>query len=158
MSDLTKIKALDLNTESLKLYTTIAIASIAGLVAFHNSPNINHCEWAFVTTLILFILTAITSVATLNHYIIAVDRGEIEVTAKFPVWLNRAAIIFFLAGLIFGGLYFTFSPQKSKIEPAHKMEGVLIQGNDISVGNNVQTSVRITKDSSGKITGIQISK
>lgn len=158
MSDTTKIKAIDLNTESLKLYTTIAIASIAGLIAFHNSPNIEHCEWAFVTTLVLFILTAISSVTTLNYYIIAVDSEEIEVKAKIPVWLNRFAIIFFLAGLIFGGIYFTFSPLKNKIETTNKIEGVVIEGNNVSVGNNVQTSIKISKDSSGKITEIQISK
>lgn len=90
-----KIKAIDINTESIKLYITIAVASVAGLIAYHNSTAIEHNEIAFITTLIAFILSAIVSVITLNSYIISVDNNEIEVTAKLPVWLNRIAILFF---------------------------------------------------------------
>ncbi|CAI2767340.1 RNA-dependent RNA polymerase family protein [Flavobacterium collinsii] len=151
-----KLKAIDLNTESLKLYTTVAVASIAGLVAFHNSQNIEHCESAFIITLILFIFSAIVSIVTLNYYIIAVNNNEFEVTAKFPVWLNRIAVILFLIGLISAGFYINLSQKKISPKNEQQINGIIIQGNTVRIGNNVKTKIKITKDSTGNIKEILI--
>jgi hypothetical protein len=152
-----KIKAIDINTESIKLYISIAVASIAGLIAYHNSTAIEHNEIAFKITLIAFILSAITSVITLNSYIISVDNNEIEVTAKLPVWLNRFAIIFFIFGLVSAGFYFGLSKQKNKEEViTNDLNGIIIHGDRIEIGNNVKTHIKITRDSSGTIREIII--
>jgi hypothetical protein len=152
-----KIKAIDINTESIKLYITIAVAAIAGLIAYHNSTAIEHNEIAFKITLIILILSAITSVITLNSYIISVDNNEIEVTAKLPVWLNRVAVILFIIGLICAGFYLGLSKHKKIEEPTRiELNGIIIQGDKIEIGNNVRTQIKITKDTSGRISEIII--
>lgn len=152
-----KIKAIDINTESLKLYITITVASIAGLIAYHNSPAIEHNEIAFRTALIVLILSAIASVMTLNAYIISVDNNTIEVKAKLPVILNRIAVSLFIVGLVSAGFYLGLSKHKIKEDSFTKeMNGIIIQNDKIEIGNDVKTQIKITKDSSGTIREITI--
>ncbi len=152
-----KLKAIDINTESLKLYVAIAIASIAGLIAYHNSNNLNHNEFWFSVALITFILCGVFSLMTLNSYITSVHNGTINVGNKLSVLLNFIAIILFVLGLIFGSIYFLTSEAKLQNDKLmEKMEGISIRGNDVFIGKDVKTKIKITKDSTGVIREILI--
>lgn len=152
-----KIKAIDINTESLKLYVAIAIASIAGLISYHNSNNINHNEFWFSVSLLTFILSGVSSLMTLNSYITLVDSGTINVGNKLSVVLNFIAIVLFVLGLIFGCIYFVTSEAKLQTDKTKvNTEGISIHGNDIIIGNDVKTNIKITKDSTGAIKEILI--
>jgi len=151
-----KIKAIDLNTESLKLYVTIAVAAIAGLIAYHNSNNIVHTEWCFLAAITCLLICGILGLVTLNSYISSVDDGKIEIDNKLSLILNFCAIVFFFLGIIFGAIYFITSKPKAK-EVNINNNGISIHDNNIEIGKDVKVIIKISKDSTGKIKEINIS-
>lgn len=155
--EIKKMKAIDLNTESLKLYVTIAIGSIAGLIAYHNSPNIIHNNIWFFPAIGFLLVCAILGLSALNSQISAVDAGEINVNKKVTLRLNFLAIICCAFGITFGVIYFITSKAKQSTEkPLELTQGIMIEGNKVSIGKDVKTHIKITKDSSGTIREIII--
>ncbi len=152
-----KLKAIDLNTESLKLYVTISFASIAGLVAYHNSPNIIHNDSWFYCSIVSLFTCAVISLFTLNSFIAPIDRGEINVHNKSSIRFNFIAILIFTVAIICIAIYFLTSPKKVESPTNSTVKsGILIQGNNIILGNDVKTKINITKDSLGNIREINI--
>ena len=150
-----KLKAVDINTESLKLYVTLALGSTAGLIAYHNSNSINHNETWFCIAIIFFLSTAVMGLITLNTFISSVDEGIADVNKKLPMWLNLIAIISFLFGIISAVIYFNMSDKKTESNNINQ-NGITIQGENIFIGNDVKTKIKIVKDSNGKIKEIII--
>lgn len=153
---LNKIKAIDLNTESLKLYVTIAVAALAGLIAYHNSNNIIHTEWCFLTAITCFLICGILGLVTLNSYITSIDEGKIDIDNKLSLRLNFSAVIFFSLGIVFGAIYLITSKPKTH-EIGISTNGISIRDNNIEIGKDVKATIRISKDSEGKIKEINIS-
>lgn len=151
-----KLKAVDINTESLKLYVTLAVGCTAGLIAYHNSNNIIHDETWFYISISFLILTAITGLATLNSFISSIDEGIVDVNKKLPMRLNITSIVFFALGLMSAGAYFKMSDKKIEQTKGVSQSGISIQGENIFIGNDVKTRIKIVKDSNGKITEISI--
>ncbi|RZL40978.1 MAG: hypothetical protein EOP00_25700 [Pedobacter sp.] len=151
-----KIKAVDLNTESLKLYIAICVASIAGIIAYHNSPNILHSEVWFYVAIASLISCAILSLFTLNSFISPMFDGKVDVHDKLSLRLNFAAIILFAVALFSVAGYFIFSQKKPVELPKAVSNGIVIQGNNISIGEDVKTKIIIKKDSIGNIKEIRI--
>ncbi|MDO7844891.1 hypothetical protein Q5H92_00870 [Hymenobacter sp. M29] len=144
-------KALDLNTESLKLYTTIALASSAGLITYHNSSNFIHNEPAFEIALCAFILCALMSILTLNSYINNVLNNQIAIRNKTSIWANKFAIALFLFGLLSAITYIAISPRKSDnviTQGAIKPFKIKLADDDLLIEEYTKEKIRITiKDS-----------
>ncbi len=150
MSQNPKSKAVDINVESLKLYITISTIAIGGLLTFFriisSTPkNISLFYWA----MILLLLSAISSILVVNHFIIQAHENEFNVRTSWSRILNWGAIIFFFSGISLGGIFVANNASESTPLDLKSIipDGIVIQKNVITIGKDVRTEVIIKTDS-----------
>ncbi|TLX72616.1 hypothetical protein E9993_17420 [Labilibacter sediminis] len=149
-----KVKAIEVNIESLKLYLTLSTFLIGGLLAYNSSIQTGFSV-TLIISLSLFLITAICSIISLNCYIYKLDRGELDVKAKDARKFNVIAILSFLTGIIFTGIFFFTIEPKESISDTDS-EQVIEIDERIIIKGETSSKITIQKDSLDKIIKVEI--
>jgi amino acid transporter len=149
-----KIKAIEVNVESLKLYLTLSTFLIGGLLAYNSSLKTGFSV-SLIISLCLFLITAISSITSLNCYIYKLDRGELNVKVKDARLFNIIAILSFIVGLIFTIIFF-FSPNNQIDSSSVNVKQEILIDNNISIIGETKSDIIIEKDSIGNILKVEI--
>lgn len=141
-----KRKAVDINVESVKLYLTLSTILIAGLLTFYS--RLQQPDWVFLfgSSLILFLLCAISSIMIVNHFIFQANNDKYDVRSKRSISLNWIAIILFFLGLVSGGFFITVNSNPKKADQQSKESGIVIKNNEIRIFSDIKTKVIIEND------------
>ncbi|MBN2571136.1 MAG: hypothetical protein JXA68_03330 [Ignavibacteriales bacterium] len=149
-----KVKAIEVNVESLKLYLTLSTFLIGGLLAYNSSLKTGF-PFPLIVSLSLFLITAICSIISLNCYIYKLDRGELNVKAKDARKFNIIAILSFLVGLIFTGVFF-FTMESNQPETEMSSEKIIEIDKNIIIKGETSSKINIEKDSLNNIIRVEI--
>lgn len=149
-----KVKAIEVNVESLKLYLTLSTFMIGGLLAYNSSLKAGFST-TLIISLFLFLVTAICSVVSLNCYIYKLDRGELDVKAKDARIFNAIGILSFILGLIFTGFFF-FTLESNESNSNNNSEKVIMIDENIIIKGETHSNITIEKDSLDRIIKVEI--
>ena len=149
-----KVKAIEVNVESLKLYLTLSTFLIGGLLAYNSSLKTGF-PFSLIVSLSLFLITAICSIVSLNCYIYKLDRGELNVKAKDARKFNIIAILSFLIGLIFTGVFF-FTMESNQPDTEMSSEKIIEIDKSIIIKGETNSKINIEKDSLNNIIRVEI--
>jgi cytochrome c biogenesis protein CcdA len=147
-----KMKAIELNVESLKQYITLSTFAIAGLLTYY-SINTDSSLALLLAAVGFFGACTIVSVYNINLFINKLDRGEVNVRSKDARIASFVAIILFLAGVSFS-LVFINSVLYStgKIEDSQ----LIISKDGIVIGKDYKSKIKIEHDSTSGVSRVQI--
>lgn len=107
-----KYKALDLIVISLTQYITLSTFAVGGLLTYYSySQQQSMFLWIAVA---LFIACAICSIVCINAFIYKINRDSFSCEEKISRILNWIAIITFLFGILFGGIFISTSKISKK--------------------------------------------
>lgn len=150
-----KAKATDYVVESLKLIVTLSTIFFGGLLAYRTNVSAPSLLWSYYTSLAVFALSAIISIANINSLINKVFReDEDAIQHKEAKALNVLAMISLLAGMVFGAIFLS-SQTIAKQQPLQDNQSVITDA-QIIVNGEVKSNIAVKKDSSGKIIDVII--
>lgn len=147
MADINKIKAVDINVESLKLYITLSTVAVAGILTFYSSLTHANSKSFFVWSIILFLLCAVLSVVIVNHFIIQAHNDEYNVRTALSRVLNFAAIFIFIGGIVTGSIFVGHNINGNSPTPTTTNGMIIIDNNKITIGENNTMKLTIIQDS-----------
>ena len=151
-----KIKATDYLTESLKLIVAIATILFGGLLAYRSNIETPISIWAYYASLALLELSSIVSVANINSLINKMYRGEEDAIKNNEVkTLNVASIVTLFTGIVFGAWFLSVQTQANS--KAGSTNGTVISDSSITVGKEINSTVKVIKNKDGKISEVTIS-
>jgi hypothetical protein len=151
-----RAKATDFVVEALKLLVTIATLFFGALLAYATSarPVLGS---AYYAALILFVACSVLSVMNIHSLVNKLYRGEEDaIMQREAKILNALAAVTLIGGLIAAALFILRpSTPKSPATPADPKIAI-ISDQQVTIGSEVKTKIRITKDSTGKINEITV--
>jgi len=146
-----KTKATDYVIESLKLIVTLSALFFGGILAYRAKLNAPVFLWAYYSSLAVFSLSAILSVANINSLINKVFRGDEDaIQHKEARILNALSTLSLLLGMILGAIFLSLQEVR-KIVPTVSNNQTTITDSEIIVGKMVQSNITIKKDENGKV-------
>lgn len=151
-----QIKAAEVLMESLKLLVTLSTVFFGGLLAYRTGLDFPVAMWSYYISISLLVASAILSVVNIKALINKIHRDDADAIKRSDVkLLNVLASLSLLAG-IGAGAYFLSANTHRKAKPSTP-ESTHISDSSISIGTNLNVSVEVKKDSSGKIQMVTIS-
>lgn len=153
--DYNKLKATDYLTESLKLTVAIATILFGGLLAYRSNLAAPISIWAYYASLTLLASSSILSVANINSLINKIFRGEEDAIKSNEVkTFNIASIVTLFSGIVFGAWFLSAQTQTRPV--TSRTDNTVISDSSITVGKDVNSTVKIVKSKDGKIAEVTI--
>ena len=112
-----RIKATDYLVESLKLIVTLSTILFGGLLAYSAKSSLLILGWSFYVSLMGFLLSAITSIVSINSIINKIYRCEDDAIQQPRVKVVVIfSVLFLLVGMVIGAIF--LSKQTAVINPS----------------------------------------
>lgn len=147
MSDNHKLKAVEINIESLKLYITLSTVAVAGILTFYSSLNNAESKGLFCWSIILFILCGVLSVVIVNHFIIQANNDAYDVRTTLSRALNFIAIFLFVGGIFTGSMFIGKNINNKSKHIGNTNGQIIIENNKITIGENNKMKLIVIQDS-----------
>jgi len=151
-----RLKAIELNIESLKQYITLSTVAIAGMFVYYSASGKASTPFLFIA-IGLFALCAIVSVYNINLFINKVNKNEIDVRAVDARKANFFAIILFVLAIVSTTIFFSSTGDNTKNIQTEDSK-IILRNQNIEIGKDVKTKVTIKTDSIGNQFEIHINK